>query len=201
MPNIAVYAHKGGQGVTTIAVALATLHARTGHRTLLLDTNNDCAPVLGIEPTRTAGLGEYCASLTVLLPDIVNPVTDHLDLITAGQAPLNYDCSTNGLMNGLDGLCDTVVVDLKAPAHPALVWIDQRVLVTRPCYLALRQAVNKRQPDHIVVLNEPGRALTTTDIVAALGLRVTATIPVEPATARLLIEHGHQANRDSTGRP
>ena len=75
MPNIAVYAHKGGQGVTTIAAALATLHARTGHRTLLLDTNTPstlyAGTTNGLYKSTDAGLNWFLSQSNLASLDVV----------------------------------------------------------------------------------------------------------------------------------
>ena len=68
MPITAVYATKGGQGVTTTAAALAILTARTGARTLLVDTAHDQPAILGLPDPTGPGLGDYLqpASRTTL---------------------------------------------------------------------------------------------------------------------------------------
>ena len=61
------------------------------------------------------------------------------------------------------------------------------VLVTRPCYLALRRTTDlPRRPDHIVLISEPFCALDATDIETITGAHVTATIPFDPAIARTI---------------
>ena len=63
----------------------------------------------------------------------------------------------------------------------------EHYLVTRPCYLALRRALaSHRRPHGVVVLLEPERSLTRSDIEDVLGMRVVATMAVQPATARLI---------------
>jgi hypothetical protein len=62
--------------------------------------------------------------------------------------------------------------------------------VVRNCYLAVRKAAavawEEQQADHIVVIREPGRAITPRDIAAALALPSGAitTIDADPAVAR-----------------
>ena len=67
-------------------------------------------------------------------------------------------------------------------------------LVTRCCYLALRRALAAPAADDVVVVAEPGRALTSTDVASVLGLPVVATIRYEPAVART-IDAGLLASR------
>lgn len=66
---------------------------------------------------------------------------------------------------------------------------DTTVVVTRPCYLALRRAVaNDTAQDPrvagIVFLAEPHRALSSIDCARALGKPILAEIPVDPVIAR-----------------
>jgi hypothetical protein len=76
--------------------------------------------------------------------------------------------------------CDLVVHD--GPASHGM-----SLLVTRPCYLALRRALHEglcADAVGIVAVVEPGRALGCDDIAAVLGLPVIATIPLRAETAR-----------------
>jgi hypothetical protein len=76
--------------------------------------------------------------------------------------------------------CDLVVHDGPAPHGVSL-------LVTRPCYLALRRALQEgvcAGAVGIVVVAELGRALGCDDIAAVLGLPVIATVPLRAEIAR-----------------
>jgi hypothetical protein len=69
---------------------------------------------------------------------------------------------------------------LAARAHRSL-------LVTRPCYLALRRAAHLAlRPNGIVLVVEPGRALRASDIAAVIGAPVVAELPIDPAVSRAL---------------
>ncbi len=69
------------------------------------------------------------------------------------------------------------------------------LLVVRPCYLSLRQAVNLGvAAAGVVMVAEPGRALDAHDIAALLGLPVIATIPVRAEIARA-VDAGVLADR------
>ena len=62
----------------------------------------------------------------------------------------------------------------------------QRLLVTRPCYLALRRAIGVPfVPDHVVLISEHQRCLTECDVSLALALPVTS-VPDDPAIARAI---------------
>ena len=63
--------------------------------------------------------------------------------------------------------------------------MQRRLLVTRPCYLAIRRAIiAANAATGLVLVNEPERSLSAADIEAVLGRRVVATIPYDPAIAR-----------------
>ncbi len=61
---------------------------------------------------------------------------------------------------------------------------DRTVLVTRACYLALRAAHRTLPPDQVVLVSEPGRALSANDVAAAIGSPVAAVLRWDPAVAR-----------------
>jgi pimeloyl-ACP methyl ester carboxylesterase len=81
-----------------------------------------------------------------------------------------------------------VIVDAgSTPAPPAELvrGADHALLVTRPCYLALRAAIrHPARPTGIVLVDEPGRALGTRDIETSLGAPVVANVLLDPAVAR-----------------
>lgn len=63
---------------------------------------------------------------------------------------------------------------------------SQRLLVTRPCYVALRRAIGVPfVPDHVVLIAEHQRCLTDRDVSVALALAVTS-VPYDPAIARAI---------------
>ena len=89
MPITAVYATKGGQGVTTTAAALAILTAQTDRRTLLVDTTGDLAAILNLAiDHKEPGLAEYLEHASPLGIDrITTNVTENLDIIHRGTGP------------------------------------------------------------------------------------------------------------------
>jgi hypothetical protein len=90
-----------------------------------------------------------------------------------------------------------VIIDAGTGDPPAelLDHADRVLLVTRPCYLALRRAVGSpTRPTGIVLVGEPGRALTQRDVEHALGVPVDATVSIDPAIARA-VDAGLLASR------
>lgn len=91
--------------------------------------------------------------------------------------------------------CGTVIPGLTlgetGDATPDMVVYDgaasegTTLLVTRACYLALGRAVHQAPPAAgIVLIEEPGRALTAHDVAEITGLPISVTVPVTAATAR-----------------
>ena len=184
MPIITIHTAKPGQGATVTAAALATLCATTGQRTLLIDAaTGDLPAVLGIPEPDRPGLAEYLTDLHApSLDTIAVHVTDRLDLLHAGTS------STSPLdLSLIPGGCDrydTVIIDAGTRCVSGCN-ADATLLVTRPCYLAIRRAIGAANAaTGVVLINEPGRSLGATDIEAVLGCRVNATIPYDPAIAR-----------------
>lgn len=69
---------------------------------------------------------------------------------------------------------------------------DETILVTTSCYMALRRAVKMlARPDApklsgIIVIDEPGRAITPDDVERTIGAPVLAVIPRDPVIARAI---------------
>ncbi len=60
-------------------------------------------------------------------------------------------------------------------------------MVPGPCYLSLRAAVEHRwQPDGVILLAKPDRALSSSDVADVLGAPVVAQVSVEPVAARVI---------------
>jgi len=74
----------------------------------------------------------------------------------------------------------------ESPAAATIIGQARRsILVTRACYLAMRRAMRAPlRPTGVVIVREPGRVLSTTDIEQVVGAPVTAVVEVDPAVAR-----------------
>jgi hypothetical protein len=85
------------------------------------------------------------------------------------------------------GASGNVVVDAGTGCPPQALHdaAEQSLLVTRPCYMAIRRAQQSSlRPTGIVLVDEPGRALTSSDVEHALGAPVVAEVRLDPAVAR-----------------
>jgi CobQ/CobB/MinD/ParA nucleotide binding domain len=195
MPIITVHATKGGQGVTTITAALGILHAQAGHRTVLIDTGGDLPAILGKPEPLALGLSDYLIDPNITRDDITVNIVENLDIVTRGTGPITFTTYTYGLLTGGLGDYDTVIIDAGPCADEWNQHADRNVIVTRPCYLAVRRSIHLPQrPTDVVFMAEPVRALRAHDIEAVLGVPVTATVPVDIDTARI-IDAGILANR------
>jgi hypothetical protein len=104
-----------------------------------------------------------------------------------------------GLATALGGLADHVVVDagsvggrFSEPGHVELVRAladaGRSLLVTRPCYLALRRGVRGAgdvpRADGVVLVADAGRTLDRKDVETVLSLPVLAELEGDPSVAR-----------------
>jgi len=181
------WAAKGGSGTTVVA---ATMAIAAGAPTLLIDLAGDLPAVLGIPEPDGPGVFDWLAS------DAPPSRLAALELRIDGQAKLLPRGSVASiaperwavLAAWLRGERRSVVVDAGSTGEPPPAVVraaDRALLVTRPCYLALRAASRSQaRPTGIVLIDEPGRALRARDIEAGLGAPVVATVLLDPAIAR-----------------
>lgn len=147
---------KGGQGTTTLAAATASLAAQSGVRVLFVDMCGDACAVLGVSQYQDAVPLEVVQNLwlTPVPFDEIRHPSFDLVIVDAGRN-------------------DKVNVD------------GRRVLVVRPEYVALRNAVASSSTfTDLIVVTEPGRALTVADSERALGMTSALTVEASPVVAR-----------------
>ncbi len=203
---ISCWSAKGGSGTTVVAAALAlTLARRSSAGVLLADLAGDAAAVLGVPDTGGPGAREWLAAGARATPDALGrlevEVAPGLALLPVGGAdevPAGGSGATDPatVIGGLFAAdARDVVVDcgtLLGPdgwargARSAVVAASSTsLLVTRPCYVALRRAVRcPLRPTGVVVVREPGRALGPAEVEDVLGVGVVACVEVDPAVAR-----------------
>ncbi|MFZ8998576.1 MAG: hypothetical protein ACO225_01475 [Ilumatobacteraceae bacterium] len=175
---------KGGSGTTVVAAALAVT---APDPTLVVDLAGDVPLVLGVPVPSGPGVGDWSVSSagTERLRALRTAVSPGLELVHRGRvAPAGRWEELGGHLATVEG---SVIIDAGTGVPPAglVESADRTLLVTRPCYLALHRAVALRGPvDGVVLIDEPGRALTSTDVEAALGAPVVAHVEFDPAIAR-----------------
>ena len=194
------WSSKGGSGTTVVSAALALTHSH--HRSVVLvDLVGDQPAALGLPEPSGPGVSDWLASPTATsdaLGRLTITVTDSLSLLPLGTCTtLASSERWLAFVTALAELDAHAVIDAGTGVPPAelLSVGGHSLLVTRSCYLGLRRAVNASvTPTGVVVVLEPGRALTATDIERALGAPVLAEIPFDPAIARA-VDAGLLASR------
>jgi hypothetical protein len=184
---ILCWAAKGGSGTTVVACALALGHAR-GEPATLVDLGGDCATALGLDEPTGPGVFDWLASPSAgptELSRLAVTVRDEVRLIPCGS-PTAPGEQWSRLPAALAGSPNVIIDAGSGPPPPALHEAAQHsLLVIRPCFIAIRRAQRLDiRPTGIVLVDEPGRALTSNDLEHALGVPVVAEVRLDPAVAR-----------------
>lgn len=182
---------KGGTGTSVVAASLAIVSSSSSP-TLLVDLAGDQAAILGL-PQPPIGLSDWANGMTYReFDEIVSLCHDNLYLAPTGT----FDFETLNA-NAWDRLlralslkhsegCN-IIVDLGRADIPLALRkiVDTCYLVTRPCYLALRRAVDLETAfSGVIVVNEPDRVLTSRDVESVLKLKCVAEIPYTSEISR-----------------
>jgi hypothetical protein len=185
------WAAKGGSGTTVVSCALALLSAR--HRpTWLVDLAGDVPAALGLAEASGPGVFDWITSVSAsaaTLESLAVPASDQLLVIPRGAAGASFDAARWALLGDyLAEMPTPVIVDAGTCGPPADLAgaARTRLLVTKPCYLALRRSIvgSAGSPTGIVLVTEPGRALRAQDVAAAIQVPVVAEVDLDPAIAR-----------------
>lgn len=153
---------------------------------MLIDLCGDLPAALGVPEPDGPGIAEWLRrGATIRGPVPVIDAGPGLRLVPRGRGPLR-PVVLEGLRDHGEVVIDAGVVDdAAAPRAFAVGSADHSLLVLRPCYLALRRAVRVGiRPHGIVLVAEPGRALSAHDVASVLGAPVVAQVPVDPAVSR-----------------
>lgn len=191
---IACWAAKGGSGTTTVVASLGAVLARGGTEgALLVDLDGDLPSVLGISEPDGPGIAGWLAAgpsvATDALVRLEVPVREGLALLPMGGPLPTAADRAEVLAAALAADPRPVVVDCgSAPVGPRLTvaaCAARSLLVVRPCYLAIRRALQAPlRPSGVVVVDEPDRALGPSDVAAALGVPVRAVVTTDRRVAR-----------------
>lgn len=193
---------KGGSGTSTVTAGLAALTAQCQFQhshsstTLIIDLAGDLPAIYGVAyPTN--GLTDWLTrSIDDDFSDLGIDCGPSIKLIATGSLPLPE--ATSSLWNRLATIVDEEVtrgnhVFIDVGCHPIPPALLQRVavharrtlLVLRPCYLALRRAMNDgTESDGVVLITGGGRILIRKDVESVLGLPVVAEVPLDSDIAR-----------------
>lgn len=180
------WAAKGGSGTTVFATARALSSPRP---TLFVDLAGDAMTVLGLSPGDTPGVHDWLRSDAPpsRLTRLEHGATSRLSIVAAGARGVADASRWPELCAHLRAEPRDVIIDAGTGRPPSALLdaADERLLVTRQCYLALSHAVAQGiVPTGVVVVREPGRSLGSGDIEASLGAPVVASAPLDPAIAR-----------------
>lgn len=189
---------KGGSGTSVVAAAIALQAAAAGHDTLLVDLAGDQAAVCGVETGD--GIGDWFAAAADVGPEALRSleveVGDRLRLLRRGGSPESrWSPERVALAMALfDRSPGLVVVDCGRQTGEGLPASAEAVVVTRGCYLALRRMADAPiGHSSVVLIEEPGRALSRRDVEAAIGA-IAVVLPYDPAVARA-VDAGLLASR------
>jgi hypothetical protein len=165
--RVALAGAKGGQGTTTVATVLGALAAGHAETALVASRPDDVYAFTASRPLGgDAGVVELTARLAL------------------ASEPLGWGSRPNAQVVLADiGRLDDFAVEADLGGDDWTRWLVLR----GPCYAALRSAVEARWPaDGVILLTEPGRAITAADVADVVGAPVIAQVPVEPGVARVL---------------
>jgi MinD-like ATPase involved in chromosome partitioning or flagellar assembly len=200
---IACWSPKGGTGTTVVSCGLALVLSRSNPGpagVLIADLSGDVPAVLGLPTPATPGLVDWLAAR----PEVPAAALGRLEveagsglrlLAWGGELTAAAATAADGAERG-EVLAEalafggrTTVADCGSAAAGAALAVaaaaDVSLLVLRPCYLALRRALAAPiRPSAVVLIDEPGRALTRRDIEDVLGVPVRAEIEFDPSIAR-----------------
>jgi hypothetical protein len=189
----ACWSSKGGAGTTVVAAALALVLAERSHGgALVADLAGDLPAVLGAADADGPGLAGWLAAGPEVPVDALarleRQVAPGLGLLDRGDGSLDAG-QAEILAALLAAEPRPVVVDCgTAPVGAGAIVAaaaDRSLLVTRPCFLALRRAVaGALRPSGVVLVVEPGRSLDRRDVEERIGAPVVASVEVDPAVAR-----------------
>ena len=182
---------KGGTGTSVVAASLAIVSSSSSP-TLLVDLSGDQAAILGL-PQPPIGLSDWANGMTYReFDEIISLCHDNLYLAPTGTfdfETLNANAWDKFLralsLKHSEGY--NIIVDLGRADIPLALRkiVDTCYLVTRPCYLALRRAVDLETAfSGVIVVNEPDRVLTSRDVESVLKLKCVAEIPYTSEISR-----------------
>jgi hypothetical protein len=192
---IACWSPKGGSGTTVVSVVMALSCARSSGGALVVDLMGDVPAALGVPDPAGPGVADWLTASDDVGADALRrlevEVHPGLNLLPrGGRLPGGASSGRAEQLAAL--LCADrrpVVADCggadRAPGRELAAGASVSLAVLRPCYLALRRALEAGiRPSGVVLVTEPGRALQRRDVEEVLGVPVWAEIPHNQTLAR-----------------
>jgi hypothetical protein len=180
---------KGGCGTTVVASALAVLSARSAPTTLI-DLGGDVPAALGMAEPGEPGVGDWLAAGRArpeALWNLAVDASEALRVVPLGTPPVAGHLAWERLADACAVAPGAVVIDAGSLLPPPIAHRSaaQSLIITRPCYLALRRAARcTGLATGSVLVREPSRALSAIDAAHAIGAPVVAELVWDPAVAR-----------------
>jgi MinD-like ATPase involved in chromosome partitioning or flagellar assembly len=194
----ACWSVKGGSGTTVVAAALVLGLAGVGRPVVAADFAGDLPAVLGAPDPSGPGLLDWLEAGPAVPVDglsrIAHASQQGVTIIPKGEwssragagdadAGTRLAHALRTVRAGAPVIADCGKVETAA-MRAFIAAADRSFLVLRPCYLALRRALNAPRPTAVVLVTEPDRSLGAGDVEDVLGVPVVAEIGWEPAIAR-----------------
>jgi MinD-like ATPase involved in chromosome partitioning or flagellar assembly len=190
-----LWSTKGGSGTSVVAATLALVRGDDRHRAILVDLDGAAGDLLDADCSGP-GVADWLNAAGDPPSDVIErlavPVTSSVSVIPRGDGPLAEPSRArllSQLLARYDGAvivdCGTVLAPRAGVASACYEQSTHALLVVRPCYLALRRVQRHDwTASKLVVVREPGRALSKRDIEAATGVDVVAEVPFDASIAR-----------------
>ena len=192
------WAAKGGSGTTVVTATLALESTRPA---LLVDLDGEIPAVLGMPEPDRPGVADWLDSggPSTQLDDLVIDIDDMTTLLPHREMPHTRSAPfaepTEARWRELGSWLEAwarstdgeVWIDAGTGQPPAALatCVEQRWLVTRPCYLSLRRAAGAAvRPTGVVLVDEPGRSLRVCDVERATAAPVVTRLLLDPRVAR-----------------
>ena len=182
---------KGGVGTTVISAVVA-LQRAASHHVRLVDLMGDLPATLGTPEPTTQGIGDWLANDAAeeTLEHLVITVTERLDLLPRGSIADDPHSLARLRQFAAMPTSREIVVDAGTNSSFIDALLPQATtswLVLRPCYLALRRAVNStHRIDGVILVNEPGRSLSSRDVASVLTAPIVAEVDLDPRLSRVV---------------
>ena len=182
---------KGGSGTSVVTASLAIVSS-SSTPTLLVDLAGDQAAIMGL-PEPPVGINDWTNGMTHReFDEILIACNDNLQLAPFGSSAVEiFSTSAWGNLarelmqresNGVNIIIDFGQGDLPLAFNKLT---DMHFMVTRPCYLSLRRAVNIEQKfSGVIVVQEHDRVLTTSDVESVMKLKCVAEVPYSSEISR-----------------
>lgn len=192
---VACWSPKGGSGTTVVSAVMALSCARSSSGALVVDLMGDVPAVLGVPDPPGPGIADWLGAPEDLGAEALGrlevEVSPRLRLVPRGSlspggaSPLRAEKLAALLAaDGRPVVADCGGAD-RSPGRELAAGASVSLAVLRPCYLALRRALEAGvRPSGVVLVTEPGRALQRRDVEDVLGVPVWAEVPLEAAVAR-----------------